>query len=454
MSTSKILLLVCLIGAGIWAYQTRIYLPAEKRIAYEIKESAQYTEGYDPRWDSLVLELAKGYIDGLVRRERQHEIFRKAWEAKRQGCVDPFIRYLCLMDLHQSGAANRPDEALARESVAIVDALHRAPYPAILRAYAAHRAFTLWHCAMGDREPETSDRIGSFLWHGSLQALHDRSVSELMAAPLAKLFQDAYTKKGPTRDKAHTSIVRALHEHFGDCATIPYLRGSLAVTRAWEARGTGWASSVTQEGWDIFHKELQNAQRELTDAWRISAKDPEIAAEMITVCMGLCLPRDEMERWFSRAIQTGLDASSATSAKRYYLDPRWHGSGEEDLAFARECLTHPEYGSYAVRELCAVHENRQKFGKLPLSYFAQPEVWADIKTSLSAHQRNNPHLLGTRIRYAYHAWLAKDWAVLVEQLPETLPATFDPTYIVSPEVYSQMLADARAHRPTTSPRSP
>lgn len=452
MTASKLILLLCLIGAGVWVYQSRILIPANKRLAREIADSAQYNAAYDPRWDPLIRELAKGYIDGLVSRRRNNPIFVKAKEAVAQGCRDPFVRYLCFMEMNQSGATGRPSEAQAREGMAILDELHQAPYPALLRAYAAIRLLPVWDPAMGDRDQETRDRLCSMLWHGSHQAVRDRSVSELLAYTLATKFRQVYHSNVTFRDKANASIERALREHFGDCATIHYWRGKEAISRAWEARGSGYADTVTPEGWVTFHKELLVAQKELTTAWTISPKDPEIASSMITVCMGLGLPREEMDRWFQRALATGLDASSACGAKSYYLKARWHGSDEEEIAFARECVAHPEYGQSAACELWYIHAERQMYGKLPLTYFAQPEVWADIRASLGTYLEQNPHEIGMHVLYAYHAWLAHDWDTLIEQLPEKLPETCPLTPPVTQDIYDQMVAAAKAHG--KDPRQP
>lgn len=42
------------------------------------------------------------------------------------------------------------------------------------------------------------------------------------------------------------------------------LLGRIEIARAWEDRGSGWASDVKKEGWKGFEKHLQIARDELT----------------------------------------------------------------------------------------------------------------------------------------------------------------------------------------------
>ena len=55
-----------------------------------------------------------------------------------------------------------------------------------------------------------------------------------------------------------------------------------------------------------------------------------------------------MEEWFRRAMKADPGNYSACSSKLYYLEPKWHGSEEEMLAF----------GASAWRRRTGMHDCR------------------------------------------------------------------------------------------------
>lgn len=113
-------------------------------------------------------------------------------------------------------------------------------------------------------------------------------------------------------------------------------RGYLYVDVAWRYRGCGWASTVSEDGMRQFHAHLRMAEAALAKAFELNPDAPFAATEMISVMMGLCGPRAEMEKWFHRAIAAKTPAPRAYACKELYLTPKWHGSVEEVLDFAYE----------------------------------------------------------------------------------------------------------------------
>ncbi|CAN5833300.1 hypothetical protein BH23PLA1_BH23PLA1_11990 [soil metagenome] len=58
---------------------------------------------------------------------------------------------------------------------------------------------------------------------------------------------------------------------------------------------------------------------------------------MISINIGLTGDRDDMELWFQRAIEANPNNRDACLHKMEWLEPKWHGSPEELLAFGRAC---------------------------------------------------------------------------------------------------------------------
>ncbi|MCL1887429.1 MAG: hypothetical protein FWF96_00980 [Kiritimatiellaeota bacterium] len=114
------------------------------------------------------------------------------------------------------------------------------------------------------------------------------------------------------------------------------IHGQFAYRQAWRARGGGWASTVTEEGWDKFHKGLQTARADLEEAWRLRPDLPEPAQLLVSVSGGD--GRDDTRKWFDRTVAAEFDHYGAYDSYLWYARPRWGGSPRKMRAFAEECL--------------------------------------------------------------------------------------------------------------------
>ena len=119
---------------------------------------------------------------------------------------------------------------------------------------------------------------------------------------------------------------------------VAVIRGEYHITQAWNARGSGWADKVTDEGWKGFQTNLDLARTYLTGAQQLHPEFPEAAALMITVSMGSSEGPGEERAWFDRAVAAQLDYHGAYRGLLSALFPRWGGSHKQMLAVARECL--------------------------------------------------------------------------------------------------------------------
>ena len=109
------------------------------------------------------------------------------------------------------------------------------------------------------------------------------------------------------------------------------------VNRAWDARGSGAAGTVTPEGWKGFAEHLALAREHFTRAHEMHPEWADAASEMIQVSVGQ--GNDEERLWFDRAVAAQFDhTNSYHRMLRMVLLPRWGGSHEAMLEFGRECL--------------------------------------------------------------------------------------------------------------------
>jgi parallel beta-helix repeat protein len=126
------------------------------------------------------------------------------------------------------------------------------------------------------------------------------------------------------------------------------------VNWAWDARGGGWASTVTPEGWKGFREHLAQAWDVLSEAEKLNEKDPELYAVWVTVAMGQ--GKDDIN--VAQAVVSALMRSGRPTPElhkisqramaahpcyypTYYstvtaLLPRWGGSEAAVVSFAEQ----------------------------------------------------------------------------------------------------------------------
>ena len=172
-------------------------------------------------------------------------------------------------------------------------------------------------------------------------------------------FTDGSFRPGDEEEMAEILVNGWAHSSFGRngaavCQTVRQakgyawltlvLDGERGIAEAWKPRGTGWADSVTSQGWKDYASYLAKGRTALTQTWKLQPGRPLAPARMITVAMG-DTSAEEMRTWFERAVEAQTDYSQAWSNMRWGLRPRWHGSHEAMLALADRSKTGPFPGT-------------------------------------------------------------------------------------------------------------
>ncbi|MGL5017137.1 MAG: hypothetical protein ACRDBP_03310 [Luteolibacter sp.] len=120
--------------------------------------------------------------------------------------------------------------------------------------------------------------------------------------------------------------------------------GRSEITVAWASRGGGWASTVTDAGWQGFSEHLAKARVALVEAWKENPKAPFAAQSMIKVVMaGKGENGETVQLWFDRAIAAQCDYTPAYASVLWAYRPRWCGGHELMLAFGKACAATKRY---------------------------------------------------------------------------------------------------------------
>ena len=314
------------------------------------------------------------------------------------GCVDPWVR---LLSAWTGGKADRAGE-LAQSFEIIRDS---GLDPALLRFAALPlldgnsglnkerqsiilEVFKNWTAGLG-KSPCYAGKDGDLLFR------HLRKLPAFRIEPPALL---ACLKEGNTMPSW----------------IMDTLAGEAEVDLAWDSRGSGWASTVTGEGWKGFQKHLALARKHLVAAWQAKPDQPHAAAQMIVVVMGDGAKRGENERlWFDRATAACFDYESAYSRYRQALLPRWGGSYETMLAFGLACVDTGRFDTFAP--MCYFEILNQMAGELHDfgAVYRQPEVAPRVKALNEAliKAAASPEEKADRQSFsAVDSWLTGDWA--------------------------------------------
>jgi hypothetical protein len=134
--------------------------------------------------------------------------------------------------------------------------------------------------------------------------------------------------------QARVGALREWFESDPDCITPRVALARGLVEYAWEARGRGWASSVTNDAWRLFGERITEARRILTAAETLGRMCPVYYSTRLRVALVDGTSREQYEQFFSESVDAFPTYPTFYFVKVNYLLPRWHGEPGEWEAFA------------------------------------------------------------------------------------------------------------------------
>jgi parallel beta-helix repeat protein len=199
----------------------------------------------------------------------------------------------------------------------------------------------------------------------------------------------------------------ALGEGWGDLKYFPQIKSTfedwikqypdsvtprIALARAykaiaWKARGSGYAKTVSEKGWQEFEDNLKKAEKFLLEAEDLNALDPELYTVWIDVGMGLGKTNEEMDAIFERGITIEKYYWPIYTTMGFTLSPRWGGKQGQFEAFARRAadLTSQQEGAILYLKVADMLIGRKdceplQFKQLGFSYKMLQQSVDDLET--------------------------------------------------------------------------
>ena len=339
-------------------------------------------------------------------------------QAVKAGCDDPLIKYLHLR--YTAGLPTKANKDTALEYQAVAARMQKMNYSAIRKFYATLRAAEASKAAAG-KNVGTPPEVHSYRRTATVylkEALQDKTMPASEVFDACRDMLEATHLNKPSHEYVFKQLEPVLLANWPQEASVHLLRGDYYIDYAWQARGNGWADTVTEEGWKLFGERLAMAEDALERAWKLDPTDSRIPVKMLTVELGQGEGRDRMELWFQRAMELDPNSYAACGRKSYYLEPKWYGSPEDLLKFGRECVASEKWGGRVPLVLVDAHMRLVRYvpdGKQK-EYWKRPEVWKDLKAGFDKFFENCPDANGTRQRYVLCAYRCEQWEELNRQV--------------------------------------
>ena len=107
------------------------------------------------------------------------------------------------------------------------------------------------------------------------------------------------------------------------------------ITYAWDARGEGFANTVTPEGWELFRGRLDIARSVLDSSKSYASVSPLWYDKYLEVANAQGWSREEIQILFEEAVEKEPYYYDHYFSMTRYLQPRWHGDFSAIEEFAR-----------------------------------------------------------------------------------------------------------------------
>ena len=400
-------------------------------------------------WDKPALEALRLYALYRSDNPRRKEPINLAiglcvHTAIRAGCDDPLIQYLqTRYNTHEYKGDAQWAEASANAARAVSSSRYH-EVRKFLACFNTAKALRS-NAANATNPPPALEGLKNLSQAHLAKILADKSI------PLSEVRSACASWMGATdlykgQSKAwFDAMDKPLTEHWPNAAWALAQKGDFYLQYAWEARGHGWASTVTPEGWRLCSERLSEAETLLQKAWTLDPLLERVPVTMLSVELGQHKGRERMELWFRRAMELNPNNYNACWAKLSYLEPKWYGTPADMIAFGRECAASTQWGEQVPLVLMEVYLRLEAYldADKKAAFWKQPEIWPDLQASFEQFFKLNPQDTGRHHDYAWLAYKCEQWDELNRQIGLLGPVNH--AFFGGKDAFDKMVRLAKEH---------
>ncbi|CAB1079583.1 hypothetical protein JY97_02470 [Alkalispirochaeta odontotermitis] len=385
-----------------------------------------------PQWDSKVKKVLDKYAMyrlGYYDDELGYDIQSDLQNIINSGCNDPRLFYILGNVLFRNGGDIQRAEAIVSTSLSY---LEQSAYPAFYKYFAANKLIRIYEKNGYDDNELLDPLYEKKMRYLALAAADERfgnGNQRFYFSILDYQFEYDWGSHSPRAIDNYMEEFDSLEnvDPWIDCM----IRGKYHISKGWQARGDGYANNVTEEGWEVFRKEISTAENYLTKAYGIHPEYPEAAALMIHIRMTSSGLLDEKD-WFLRAVEAQFDYGKAYTIYQQALHPRWGGTHKAMINFGNACLETGRFDTrvprYYLRTLKLISKDSPSGGGAWVKPFRKRGVYKKVRhyfESTLSDPREGLEYYKEYSAYAVYAWACGEYED-ARQIKQDLGENFIP----------------------------
>jgi len=227
---------------------------------------------------------------------------------------------------------------------------------------------------------------------------------------------------------------------FPTSAYQPIVTAMYMNSAAWRARGNGFASTVTDEGWELFHQLSRNAWFTLINNKETSSRIPSWYSNAISFGLSAGIPAAEISSLFDEGIARHPGYLPIYFSYLRVYAPRWGGTFEDADKFIRDQVTAKTNVDGEVL-YTRLYWSLDQYNGQQASLFEESLVsWTRMRKGFEQMMREYPESDWNLANFASFACRAHDATSYGKLRPKVFPVRFEEA---SPEGISLDVCDAR-----------
>jgi hypothetical protein len=192
-----------------------------------------------------------------------------------------------------------------------------------------------------------------------------------------------------------------------DSITARVSLANILVNYAWQARGGGYAGTVTDKGWQLFSERLNQAMKVLDEAGNLKEQCSHYWPVKMRAALGLQMDKDQFNDLFSQAITNAPDYELSYLQRAIYLMPRWYGGEgeiESDLEKSADQIGGEDGDMLYAQVVWSIHARSSSDNVFKENHFS----WARVDRGFGVIEKRFPDSLAAKGERAYLAAYAGD----------------------------------------------
>jgi len=202
--------------------------------------------------------------------------------------------------------------------------------------------------------------------------------------------------------------IQAWQQARPESKAAPYAEAVYWRAYAWKARGSGYANTVSKEGWELFRERMAKAKDILTTLHERGAQCAAPYPLTLSVLTEMGASETELAAVFERGVREYPEYHNIYFAMARHYEPKWGGSLEQYERFARETAERTKsfegMGMYARLYWLVDTRHGIPFG----SDDAQPPYWSKLHAGYEDLMRLYPSSMHNLGKYADVACRSSD----------------------------------------------